>query len=81
MIEGEGIEDMTISLQDEQKSKKMLQTKKLKSVSDSYDVDEEFDILLLSYPKPTDKPRQSLHGHNEVETPINLRKRKDGMTP
>jgi hypothetical protein len=48
----------------------------------SFDIDEEFDIMLLEYPQPATKPAMSFHGHNEVETSISLRKRgKDGMTP
>lgn len=38
--------------------------------------------MLLDYPQPATKPAMSFHGHNEVESSINLRKRgKDGMTP
>ena len=51
--------------------------------ADSYDIDKEFDILLLSDAMPEIKPATvSFHGHNEIESPINLWSRnKSGITP
>lgn len=50
---------------------------------ESYDIDKEFDILLMSDAMPEVKPATvSFHGRNEIDSPINLRVRnKLGVTP
>lgn len=56
----------------------------LASVNVSYDIDKEFEILLLTESMTEVKPSSvSFHGHNEIESSINLRRKntKPGNTP
>lgn len=41
---------------------------------ENFEIDQEFDIMLLTNPKPEPKPVISFYGHNEVASHINLRR-------